>query len=171
MPSVVELLLKEFDTEMTGTRRALEHAPEGKYHWKPHPKSMELGYLASLVATMPGWLASMVNEPKLDLAAGQKPDPWNTRAELLKTFEESVAAGRKALAATNDNHLLTTRWKLMLKDQVLSEDVRYDAIRVGMLNHLWHHRAQLGIYTRLNEGKVVGLYGPSADEPWGAKKE
>ena len=95
MPSVVELLLKEFDTEMTGTRRALEHAPEGKYHWKPHPKSMELGYLASLVATMPGWLASMVNEPKLDLAAGQKPDPWNTRAELLKDEPGHPRAGEE----------------------------------------------------------------------------
>ncbi|HWA16145.1 MAG TPA: DinB family protein [Gemmatimonadales bacterium] len=169
MPSIVELLLKEFDTEMKGTQRALEQAPEGKYDWKPHPKSMELGYLASLVATMPGWLVSMINEPSLDLAAGSRPDRWTTRAELLKQFEGARDAGRKALAATNDTHLLTTRWKLMMKDQVLGDDLRYDAVRVGMLNHLWHHRAQLGIYTRLNEGKVPGLYGPSADEPWGAK--
>jgi hypothetical protein len=169
MPSIVELLIKEFDTEMEGTRRALEQVPEGKNDWKPHPKSMELGYLASLVATMPAWLVSMINEPSLDLAAGSRPDPWKSRADLVKAFEGARAAGRAALEATTDNHLLATRWKLMMKDQVLGDDIRYDAIRVGMLNHLWHHRAQLGIYTRMNEGKVVGLYGPSADEPWGAK--
>lgn len=168
MPSIAELLVKEFDTEMTGTRRALERVPEGKNNWKPHPKSMELGYLAGLVATMPGWIASMVNDPSLDLAnpGGYKTSAFESTMALLAAFDAAVANGRKALQGTNDDHLLTTRWKLMMKDQVLGNDLRYDAIRVGAINHLCHHRAQLGIYLRLNEGKVPSLYGPSADEQY-----
>lgn len=169
MPSIVELMIKEYDTEMEGTRRALAQAPEGKNSWKPHPKSMELGYLAALVATMPSWIVSIVQDPSLDLAAGGAPKGFGSNKELLAAFEQAKSAGRKALEGTNDNHLLTTRWQLKMKDQVLQDTPRYDAIRISVINHLCHHRAQLGIYSRLNEGKVPGLYGPSADEPWGAK--
>jgi uncharacterized damage-inducible protein DinB len=166
MPSIVELLLQEYDIEMAGTRKALAQVPEGKNGYKPHPKSMELGYLASLVATMPAWIVSIVQEPHLDLAAGARPaNPASTK-DLLALFEKSQAAGRKALEGTNDRHLLTTNWQLKMKDKVLQDTSRYEAVRISVINHLCHHRAQLGIYTRLNEGKVPGLYGPSADEPW-----
>jgi uncharacterized damage-inducible protein DinB len=166
MPSLPELLLKELDTEMPGTRRLLERVPEGKNSWKPHPKSMELGYLAGLTATMPGWIASMVNDPQLDLADPKdlKTQPYDSTRALVAAFDAAVAKARKALQGTTEAHLLTTRWKLMMKDQELGNDLRYDAIRVGAINHLCHHRAQLGIYLRLNEEKLPSLYGPSADE-------
>lgn len=169
MPSIVELLLKEYDIEMAGTRKALAQVPEGKDSFKPHEKSMEFGYLAQLVATMPGWIVSIVQEPHLDLAAGSKPSPSSSNTDLLGLFEKAQLGGRKALEGTNDRHLLTTNWQLKMKDQVLQDTSRYDAVRMSVINHLCHHRAQLGIYTRLLGGKLPGLYGPSADEPWGAK--
>ncbi len=168
MPSIAELLVAEMDKEMPGTRRALERVPEGQNDWKPHEKSMALGYLAGLVATMPGWIVSMVTEEHLDLAS---PGRFGTRAfdsnaEMIRAFDEKVAAGRAALAAVSDERLLGTSWRLVMKGQVLSEETRYQAIRGGALNHLYHHRAQLGIYLRFNQQPVPSLYGPSADEPF-----
>lgn len=166
MPSIVELLLKEYDIEMAGTRKALEQVPQGQNAWRPHEKSMDLGYLAALVATMPSWIQSIVQQPNLDLAAGGKSAGFDSTVDLLGAFEKASAAGRKALEGTNDRHLLTTRWQLKMKDKVLADDLRYDAVRISVINHLCHHRAQLGVYTRLLGGKLPGLYGPSADEPW-----
>jgi uncharacterized damage-inducible protein DinB len=168
MTMITELLLAELDREMVGTRRALERVPEEENDWKPHEKSMPLGYLAGLVATMPRWIVSIVMEDGLDLAS---PGQYRSRAfestsELLGAFDSAVAAARSALLATTDERLLGSRWKLLMQGNVLSSDTRYEAIRVGVLNHLYHHRAQLTTYLRLNQKPVPALYGPSADEPY-----
>jgi hypothetical protein len=167
MTLITELLLAELDREMVGTRRALERVPEGENDWKPHEKSMPLGYLAGLVATMPRWVVSIVMEDGLDLAS---PGQYRSRAfestsELLGAFDSAVAGARSALLATTDEHLLGSRWKLLMQGNVLSSDARYEAIRIGVLNHLYHHRSQLTTYLRLNQKPVPALYGPSADEP------
>jgi uncharacterized damage-inducible protein DinB len=166
MPTIAELLVKELDAEMVGTRRALERVPEGRNEWKPHEKSMPLGYLAGLVATMPGWIASMVEAEALDLEAPGRYGTlvFNSTGELLKAFDTEVAAGRAALARAPDGHLLNTSWRLMMKDRVLVDQTRYEAVRGGALNHLYHHRAQLTTYLRLCGKPVPSLYGPSADE-------
>jgi len=168
MTMITELLLAELDREMVGTRRALERVPEGENDWKPHEKSMPLGYLAGLVATMPRWIVSIVMEDGLDLAS---PGQYRSRAfgstdELLGAFDSAVAAARSALLATTDERLLGSRWNLLMQGNVLSSDTRYEAIRVGVLNHLYHHRAQLTTYLRLHQKPVPALYGPSADEPY-----
>jgi uncharacterized damage-inducible protein DinB len=167
MATITELLIAELDREMVGTRRALERIPEGQNDWKPHEKSMPLGPLARLVAIMPRWIVSMLTEDQLDLATpGQyAPQPFDSTAELLQAFDEAVAAARTALAGTTDERLQKTRWRLLLNGQELSNETRYEALRVGALNHLYHHRAQLTTYLRLNEKPVPSLYGPSADEP------
>lgn len=168
MPSLAELLLAELDQEMPGTRRALERVPEGQSDWKPHEKSMPLGYLAGLVATMPGWIVSMIGEDQLDLAAPGRHQTraLGTSAELVRVFDQAVRDGRAAIEGASDEHLLTTSWRLMMNGQVLSKQTRYEAVRVGGLNHLYHHRAQLTTYLRLNEKPVPSLYGPSADEAY-----
>jgi uncharacterized damage-inducible protein DinB len=168
MTMITELLGAELDREMVGTRRALERVPEGQNDWKPHEKSMPLGYLAGLVATMPRWIVSIVMEDGLDLAS---PGQYRSRAfestgELLGAFDSAVAAARSALLATTDERLLGSRWQLLMQGNVLSSETRYEAIRVGVLNHLYHHRAQLTTYLRLNQKPVPALYGPSADEPY-----
>jgi uncharacterized damage-inducible protein DinB len=165
MTRITELLLAELEREAVGTRRALERVPEGQEDWKPHEKSMPLGYLAGLVATMPGWIAAMIELDELDVtAAGEyKTRSLGTRRELLEAFDKAVGKARAALAATTDEHLMTS-WKMLAGGHVVSEQPRYVAIRDGALNHLAHHRGQLTVYLRLNDAPVPALYGPTADE-------
>jgi uncharacterized damage-inducible protein DinB len=167
MPTIAELLVAELDREMVGTRRTLERVPEGQNDWKPHEKSMQLGYLAGMVAIMPRWIVAMVTEDQVDLATPGRYafHPFDSTAELLRAFDEAVSAARAALAATTDERLQKTRWRLLLNGQELSNETRYEAVRFNALNHLYHHRAQLTTYLRLNEKPVPSLYGPSADEP------
>lgn len=170
MPSLAPLLLTELDQEMPGTRRALERVPEGQNDWKPHEKSMPLGYLARLVATMPGWIVSMIAEEQLDLAAPGRYQlgGFDTSAELVRVFDQAVRDARAAIEGASDERLVATSWRLMMGDRVLLKQSRYEAVRISALNHLYHHRAQLTTYLRLNEKPVPSLYGPSADEPYPA---
>ena len=167
MPTITELLSAELDREAAGTRRALERVPEGKNDWKPHEKSMELGYLAGLVATMPSWVAAIIKQDSLDLGAPGEygSGAFETTEQLLQAFDKAVAQAREALAATTDEHLLTTSWQLIVQGKVVLEQTRYEAIRDSTLNHLAHHRGQLTVYLRLNDAPVPSLYGPTADEP------
>jgi uncharacterized damage-inducible protein DinB len=165
---LTELLLQELDREAPGIRKALERVPEGKNNWKPHEKSMPLGRLATLVATMPGWLDLVVNHDEIDInppgGPKFKPEDWSTRAELLEQFEASLKKGQEVLKATSDDHLLNTNWRMLSAGKVMSDQPRYIGIRDGVFNHLAHHRGQLTVYLRLNEAKVPAIYGPSADE-------
>jgi uncharacterized damage-inducible protein DinB len=165
MPTIAELLLAELEREAAGTRRTLERVPEGRNDWKPHEKSMPLGYLAALVATMPGWAAAMIDLDELDVtAAGEyQTRAVSTTAELLQRFDKALDQARKALRSTTDEHLMTT-WKMLAGGHVVSEQPRYVAIRDGAFNHLAHHRGQLTVYLRLNDVPVPSLYGPTADE-------
>lgn len=162
-----DLFLDELRREEAGTRKALERVPEGQNEWAPHEKSMKMGYLASLVASMPGWIDMMVNQPELDFApVGEnknKPIEWKTTAELLAVFDESLKKARAALESTTDEHLMTN-WKLKAGGHLITEEPRYVNIQNGVINHWAHHRGQLTVYLRLNEAAVPAIYGPSADE-------
>jgi uncharacterized damage-inducible protein DinB len=162
-----KFFLEQLEREAAASRKAIERVPEGQNSWKPHERSMELGYLAAMVATMPGWPALMIELDELDLndSTGRnfRTKPAQSRADLLGQLDEGVAASRKALENTSEAHLNTT-WRLRMGDQVLTEGPRYTMIADGALSHLAHHRGQLTVYLRLNEAKVPAIYGPSADE-------
>ncbi len=164
---MTEMFLAELEREAQGPRKALGRVPAGQNDWKPHTRSMPLGYLASLVATMPSWIVSMVNDDQFDMrsqnAESFKPKDWKTSQELVEMFDAALAAARKALSETNDDHLLTP-WKFMVGGQVVNEEARHIMIRDSVLSHLVHHRGQLTVYLRLNEAAVPPLYGPTADE-------
>jgi uncharacterized damage-inducible protein DinB len=164
---LTDFFLAQLDREVASSRLALQRVPEGHNDWKPHEKSMPLGYLAALVATMPGWITSMVKQDELDLkspgAAKFKPLEWRSRQELLRALDETHAEAREALQETNDEHLLTT-WRFTIGEHVVSENPRHVMIADAVFSHLAHHRGQLTVYLRLNEASVPALYGPSADE-------
>lgn len=160
-----QLFLDQLDREAARTRRALEGVPTGKDDWVPHPKSMPLLRLAGLVASMPSWFALIINQDELELSppAGQGQFQQPTVQSLVATLDKSVKDGRAALAATNDDYMLTTNWKLLFKGEVQLDQPRHIVI-VDTFNHLAHHRGQLTVYLRLNERPVPAMYGPSADD-------
>jgi uncharacterized damage-inducible protein DinB len=163
------LFLEQLEQEVSASRKMLERVPEGQNSWKPHERSMELGYLAALVASMPGWIAMMIERDFVDLngPAGStlRAQAVNTRGELLAMLETSAEQSRAALKRTTDEHLMT-RWKIVIGEQVLGEGARYSMIATSALSHMAHHRGQLTVYLRLNEAKVPSIYGPSADEKY-----
>jgi hypothetical protein len=159
---LAELLLAQLEREVPATRKALERVPEGKADWKPHPKSMELGYLSLLVAIMFGWIATMVENEFLDLGAGERP---GLPPDLLAVFDASVDKARRALATASDEHLLEL-WQLRVNGNVVEEKPRHVMI-ADTISHLAHHRGQLTVYLRLNDQPVPSIYGPTADERWG----
>jgi uncharacterized damage-inducible protein DinB len=162
-----KFFLEQLEREVAASRKAIERVPEGQNGWKPHEKSMEMGYLAALVAEMPGWLALMIDLDELDLDSplgqGFRTMPKETRAELLQALDKGLAKSRTSLEKTTEEHLMTP-WKLVMKGQTLMEGPRYAMIAEGALSHLAHHRGQLTVYLRLNDAKVPAIYGPSADE-------
>lgn len=164
---MTDLFAAQLDREAAISRRILARVPEGRPDWKPHEKSMPLGYLASLVASMPSWIAMAIEMNELDLqppGGGQErpPQPRNG-AELLAALERDVASGKRALAATDDAHLMTP-WKLLVSGRVVMEAPRHEVIE-DTFAHLAHHRGQLSVYLRLNGVALPSLYGPTADEP------
>ena len=164
---MTDLFLEELEREAEGTRRALERVPDGRHDWKPHEKSMSLGRLANLVASMPSWVVTMVNQDELDISTAggskYKPQELRTSRELVEALAGHVAKAREALAGTTDEHLMTP-WRLRIAAGVTKEKPRYIMLRDGVFNHLAHHRGQLTVYLRLTGVAVPAIYGPSADE-------
>ena len=157
--------LAQLEREAVGTRHALERVPEGRSEWKPHAKSMPLGYLAALVARMPSWIAMTINKDEfaLDTQSTYKPEAQTTTRELVQLFDNSIVEGREALRSTNDDHLMKP-WRFIAHGHVVSEQPRHVVLTDAVFSHLAHHRGQLTVYLRLNEAAVPAIYGPSADE-------
>jgi uncharacterized damage-inducible protein DinB len=163
---LTEMLLAGLDRETPRSRRALEEVPAGKHDWKPHDKSMAFGYLAQLVATMPGWMAMGVTRSELDVApasgSAMPQEKLETSEALVNALDKSAAEARAALQGTTDEFLMTP-WKLLARGQVVQETPRWVMIQ-DTLNHWAHHRGQMTVYLRLLGARVPSIYGPSADD-------
>lgn len=155
--------LDEFDQEMATTRRLLERVPDDRGSWKPHEKSFPLGFLAQLVAWMPGWIASSLRESHIDLATSEGYSFQKTR-KLLSDFDRNVAAAHDALGSVA-GAALEENWELRRGDDVLMTSKRGPVVRMH-LRHLIHHRGQLTVYMRELDVPIPSIYGPSADERW-----
>ena len=162
-----EALLPEFDREMANTRKTLERVPEARFDWKPHQKSMPMGRLAQHLSQLPSWAVETIERESLDLAPPgappYQPRIMNSRREILEAFDKNVAAARVAITGAKDEHLLQA-WTLLSGGKAVFTMPRLAVLRNLVMNHTIHHRAQLGVYLRLNEVPVPALYGPSADE-------
>jgi uncharacterized damage-inducible protein DinB len=157
-------LLPEFDEEMKNTRKLLECVPDDKFDYQPHPKSMNLARLASHVAEMPSWTVFTLDQDVLDMQPGEQPHFAKSRAELLEMFDKGVADARKRIQGASDEHWEKT-WTFKYAGKPILSNPRSTVMRSVIMNHLVHHRAQLGVYLRLNNVAIPGMYGPSADEP------
>lgn len=163
---LTEFFRDELDREVDRSRKALEQAPDGKYDWKPHEKSMIFGYLANMVATIPMWITMEINQDELDIhppeGQGMQQERPETRDALLAALDKTAAGARAALENTTDEHLKTT-WKLLAGGHVVWEGTRESMIQ-DTFNHWCHHRGQMTVYLRLMGAKVPALFGPSADD-------
>lgn len=162
-----DLLLPEFDAEMKITRVTLERVPFDKIGFAPHPKSMKLEKLAPHVAELPNFGLTILTTPNLDFGAGPSRErPPFEQSGLLKFFDEGSAKTRAALKEIPDSGW-TENWKLSFQGKTIFSGQRFLAYRQMFLNHLVHHRAQLGVYLRLNDKPLPATYGPSADDTMG----
>ena len=160
-----DMLLPEFDSEMANTRKLLERLPENIPDYKPHQKSMPFGRLAGHVAELPGWAKETFTKDVLELDMEHfVPFDPKTRQEVLDKFDQNAKAGREALAAATDDSFGVI-WSLKnTKGDTIFSMPRAVCYRSMVMSHMIHHRAQLGVYLRLNEIEIPGMYGPSADE-------
>ena len=168
--AIRDSLLPEFDMEMANTRKMLERVPVEKAGYKPHAKSGSLEWLALHVSDLPQWVVETVDKDELDFAPVGVPRPASPRLEsrdaLLASFDQKVAAARAAIAGASDERLHGP-WSLKAGGRVIFTMPRAAVLRSFVMNHLIHHRAQLGVYLRMNDVPVPGMYGPSADEKGG----
>ena len=158
-------LIAEYDRETATTRKLLEAIPEGAdFTWKPHEKSMALGRLAAHVSDTNGdWALHTLVKDKLEWNPEMSPKDPPTKAALLERFDKQVAEvkaelGKFPLEKWDSN------WKFVAGEQTWIDDSKYGVWRTWVMNHLVHHRAQLGTYIRQLGAKLPGCYGPSADE-------
>jgi uncharacterized damage-inducible protein DinB len=166
--SIAATLLPEFDHEFASTRKILELVPNDHLTWKPHEKSMELGRLAWHVADFPSWCHDLMSKPGLSMTAedGAKyaeERTGKTRDEIVARFDHDLTAAKAALSGTSDE-AMAQNWKMEWMGQTVIDMPRIAVYRSMVMNHMIHHRAQLGVYLRLLNVPIPGSYGPSADE-------
>jgi uncharacterized damage-inducible protein DinB len=160
---LVDALLPEFDHEMTVTRKLLERVPEDRFDWKPHQKSYSLGQLAQHVATLPMWGGVTLSQSEIDVGSHERLPQVDTRSALLALFDGHVATTRAALVGKTDAELMVP-WTLKNNGHVVFSMPKAAVWRSFVMSHLIHHRAQLGVYLRMQDVPLPPMYGPTADE-------
>ena len=165
--NITQSLLPEFDMEIANTRKTLERVPEGKPDFRPHPKSMTLARLAGHVAEIPQWAAMTIAQNEIDMnppgGAQQTAYVMTRRADLLSKFDEYVKQARALLTTATDESWMQT-WTLKNGGKTVMAMPRIAVMRGFVMSHMVHHRAQLGVYLRMNDVPLPAIYGPSADE-------
>ena len=159
---ISQSLLPEFDHEMGTTRKYLDRLPEAHANFKPHDRSMGLAPLASHIAEMAGWVVPTLTLDDLDIT-GYQPNVKTTRTELLAMFDQNVVAARAAIEQLEDSEWMRP-WSLKMGGHTAFTMPKIGVVRSMIMNHIIHHRAQLGVYYRLVGVAVPATYGPSADE-------
>ena len=160
---LVDMLLPEFDHEMATTRKLLERVPDDRLSWTPHAKSFTLGQLAQHVATIPMWGTMTLTLNELDLAGGFENPPAESRAALVKLFDNNAAKARMELTGKTDAELMAP-WALKRGADTIFSMPKASVWRSFVMNHLVHHRAQLSVYLRMQDVPLPAMYGPTADE-------
>lgn len=153
--------LSELESEVRATRRCLESIAETTYGWKPHEKSMNMGYLTLLVADIPRWITYTIERGEIDFATFEQ-FQMSTQAALLKHFDKNIEGAKTALKNVS-NETLGEPFYLKNSGKLLYSTSKKETVQ-SSINHWVHHRGQLTVYMRLNNIAVPSIYGPSADE-------
>jgi uncharacterized damage-inducible protein DinB len=161
--TIPELFLEEFDQEMPATRKLLERVPEDRFTWKPHEKSMTLGRLSSHIADLPARCSTIITTEELVRQPGFTPWAAASTVDLLDHFDAATAEARAALVSLREDQLSGT-WTIKMGDRTLASMPRVMALRRVFMDHIIHHRAQLGVFLRLLDVPIPGVYGASADD-------
>ena len=158
-----ELLYGDFAAEWAVTRRVLERYPDGKGEWRPHQRSKSLGELATHVADIVNRGTAILETEGMEVGTRSAPPSLDSARELVAYLEDGLAKFKPALAAA-DYDRLAQPWAIRHAGRVIVEQPRRVMLRQIMMSHLVHHRAQLGVYYRLLDLPVPGMYGPTADD-------
>lgn len=166
--SIAETMLSEFDEEFGSTRKFIALVPNYKLAWKPHEKSMELGRLTWHMSDFPIWVKYTLGEDAVSFSAedaDRMMNDWKgkTCEQALARFDADLRLARAALTATPDE-AWQRHWTLQWGGHVVIDSPRLQVYRKWAISHQAHHRAQLGMYLRLNNIAIPGVYGPSADD-------
>ncbi len=165
--NVAPTLLPEFEQETANTRKVLERIPDDKIEWKAHPKSNSIGWVASHLVNIPGWVEGIMTQDAWDIhpPGGEMyvTKQLTNRQDILAEFDNNVASAKKALSSATDEELAKT-WSLLMQGNAMFTMPRLAALRTWVFSHSIHHRAFLCVYLRLNDVPVPGMYGPSGDE-------
>ena len=159
--SLGKIFLQEMEAEINSTRKCMERIPETLYTWKPHEKSMNMGYLALLVAEIPKWITDTIEKSVIDFADFKHFEPKNT-SELVNHFDENINGAKNTLRKVT-NEELSQMFYLKNNGETIFSAPKDETVS-STLNHWVHHRGQLTVYMRLNDIPVPSIYGPSADE-------
>jgi len=161
---IADGFIAELQHESIATRKTLERAPIEKNEYRPHEKSMMLGNMAIHIAELPAYIKAIITADELDfLKMDYKPRTITTTEDLLKEYDTNIAESIELLKNTSDEDMLRP-WTLRSGEHIIFTQPKMVAIRTMVLSHIIHHRAQLGVYLRLNNISVPAIYGPTADE-------
>ena len=164
MQTISQSFLSELERESINTRRMLERVPLEKGEWQPHEKSFPIAILATHIAEIPGWTELMIAADELDFSTMKYTPPViQNSSDLLKLFDENVAKAKAQLLEADEDKY-NSSWTMRHGDTVYFTMSKEQVIRTWVLNHIVHHRAQLGVYLRLLNIPVPGMYGPTADD-------
>lgn len=166
--NIITQFTKEFEAEIPASKKCIERIPESLYGWKPHERSMTMGYLTQLVAEIPNWIALMIRDREIDFQTFKHMEVPTT-GKMTAQFDTHINQAREALKTLTAEHL-TMPFVLRNGSQVMIDSPLLENL-ASTLNHWVHHRGQLTVYMRLNDIAVPSIYGPSADEnPFAGKK-
>ena len=160
--------LAAFDQIVGGSRTVLEAVPADRLDWRPHEKSWTLGELATHLANLPNWTMATLSMPEFDIdpeGGGPPPLPALRSAdELVAALDQSAAAARGAIEGCSDEDL-EHPWTMLVSGELRFTLPKGVVLRTFIMDHMIHHRAQLGVYLRMLDVPVPQLFGPTSDFP------
>ncbi len=164
--TLAQRLLPELEQQLANTHKVLSEVPDGRNDFAPHERSMPLTRLAGHTAELAGFAHLHLTVPSINMGTPEDPRKilrMLLKADLVHEFEGMAARLVETLKATSDA-TFDESFTLLKQGNLVLQTTRYNAYRTLFLDHMVHHRAQLGVYLRLLGEKVPATFGPTADD-------